>query len=545
MKHLLKHFKELTVYPKNAKELKGLILKLAVQGKLTDNWRSENPEIESASKLLERLKVEKEKLIKEKKIKKEKPLPIIKKEELIYNIPNKWKAVRLGEIGDWGAGSTPLRSNSLFYGGEINWFKSGELNNDIIDYESTEKITEFALKKASLRLNNPGDVLIAMYGATIGKTGILNIKGTTNQAVCACTPFSCISSQYLHLLLKALKNTFINQGEGGAQPNISRVKIRNQIFALPPLEEQKAIVEVVETLFKEVEQLEQLTVKRISLKEDFVTSALNQLTTNNAKKEWGFLQGHFHSFFNEASNIKKLRETVLQLAVQGKLTSEWRASNSTIESVSQSIQEALKNQKEITTGRKKFLANVNKVIFDDPNIPVNWVKSQFFNFCVLKRGHDLPKQDRIKGKYAVASSGGISGWHDEYKVERGVVIGRSGSTGKPHLINDKHWPLNTVLYGEDYCGNYIDYVYVFLQAFNFSEYSSSTAVPTLNRNKFLNELILIPPVEEQKAIVQKVNALMGLCDALEQEVQQGQEQSEQLMQSCLREVFEGENAVLV
>jgi len=539
---LLQHFKELTVRPKNAKKLKNLILKLAIEGKLTANWRVENSEIQSTSKYLEHLKVEKDNLIKEKKIRKEKPLSKIKKEELVNNLPKNWEMVRLGEIGDWGAGSTPLRSNSLFYDGEINWFKSGELNNGIIDYESKEKITELAIQKSSVRLNKPGDVLIAMYGATIGKTAILNIEGTTNQAVCACTPFSCISSSYLHLLLKALKDTFINQGEGGAQPNISRVKIRNQVFALPPREEQEEIVKVVETLFKEVEQLEQLTVERIDLKEDFVTSALNQLTTNNANQEWSFLQDHFKNFFNETRNIKKLRETVLQLAVQGKLTADWRENNPDTEPVSKSIEEAFKNQKVITTGRKKFLRPVDKVIFNDLKIPLNWVKTQFFNLCVLKRGHDLPKQDRVVGKYPVASSGGISGWHNEYKSERGVVIGRSGSTGKPHLIDNKHWPLNTVLYGEDYCGNYIDYVFVFLKAFDFSQYSSSTAVPTLNRNKFLNDLILIPPLEEQKAIVQKVNALMGLCDTLEQEVKQSQEQIAQLMQSCLREVFEPNNS---
>lgn len=83
-------------------------------------------------------------------------------------------------------------------------------------------------------------------------------------------------NEYLHLLLKALRQVFLNQGEGGAQPNISRVKIRNQIFAVPPLAEQKAIVETVKTLFKEVEALEKLTVERVSLKEEFITSALRE-----------------------------------------------------------------------------------------------------------------------------------------------------------------------------------------------------------------------------------------------------------------------------
>jgi len=316
---LLKYFHELTLHPANARQLKSLILQLAVQGKLTAQWRKENPDVEPAAKLLERVKAEKERLIKEKKIKKEKSLEPINSKEIKSIFPVNWSHVRLGDIGDWGAGATPLRSNSSFFDGNINWFKSGELNDGIIDYDSEEKVTETALAKASLRSNKPGDVLIAMYGATIGKTAILNVYATTNQAVCACTCFSCITNLFLHLLLKALRTNFLNQGEGGAQPNISRIKIRQQVIGLPPLEEQKAIVETVDKLFKEVEQLEQLTESRIRIKEQFALSALRRLAENNTPQEWEALQPHFHTFFNHAPNIKKLRETILQLAVQGKL----------------------------------------------------------------------------------------------------------------------------------------------------------------------------------------------------------------------------------
>ena len=137
---LLSLLKELSLHPKNAEELKGLILRLAIQGNLTSNWREENPSVEHASELLNRIEVEKQHLIAEKKIRKEKPLHPIK-DEILADIPNTWSAIRLGEIGDWGAGSTPLRSNPEFYGGDINWFKSGELNHGIMDYSSEEKIT--------------------------------------------------------------------------------------------------------------------------------------------------------------------------------------------------------------------------------------------------------------------------------------------------------------------------------------------------------------------------------------------------------------------
>ena len=154
-------------------------------------------------------------------IKSTKPLPPIQEDEKPFELPNGWEWVRLGEIGDWGAGATPLRSKLSYYGGSIPWFKSGELTSDYID-KSEETITELALAECSLRLNKKGDVLIAMYGATIGKTSILNVDGTTNQAVCACTPFLKDITKYLLLLLKAYKPRFIILGSGGAQPNISR-----------------------------------------------------------------------------------------------------------------------------------------------------------------------------------------------------------------------------------------------------------------------------------------------------------------------------------
>ncbi|MCK5312220.1 MAG: restriction endonuclease subunit S [Desulfobacteraceae bacterium] len=227
-----------------------------------------------------------------------------------------------------------------------------------------------------------------------------------------------------------------------------------------------------------------------------------------------FLFDNFDILAQSPGGVEKLREMILQMAVQGKLTQYWRSENTVIESQQEEIFKSFKNQDEIKTGRKQFLKKVNQVIFEDKKTPNNWVKSQFFNFCLLKRGHDLPKRKRKKGHYIVASSGGINGYHNEYIVEEGVVIGRSGSTGKAHYIEGKHWPLNTVLYGEDYCRNNKKYVYLFLKAFDFTKYSSSTAVPTLNRNKFLNELIFIPPLAEQKQIVAKVDSLMALCDHL-------------------------------
>ena len=141
-----------------AQDLKNSVLQLAIQGKLVE----QNPNDEPASVLIEKIKAEKEQLIKEKKIKKEKPLPEISEEEKPFEIPDNWQWVRLGDIGSWGSGATPSRSNPSYYGGKIPWLKTGELKDGYIN-SAEEFITEEALNKTSVKLNKVGSVLIAMY----------------------------------------------------------------------------------------------------------------------------------------------------------------------------------------------------------------------------------------------------------------------------------------------------------------------------------------------------------------------------------------------
>ena len=118
-----------------------------------------------------------------------------------------------------------------------------------------ESITEQALQEGSLRLNPIGSVLMAMYGATIGKLGILTKPMTTNQACCACIPYTGIYNKYLFYYLLSMRSIFIEKGKGGAQPNISKEIIVNSVFPLPPLAEQKRIVAKLEELLPLCEEL--------------------------------------------------------------------------------------------------------------------------------------------------------------------------------------------------------------------------------------------------------------------------------------------------
>ena len=231
-------------------EFRKRTLTLAIQGKLVP----QNPNDEPANVLLERIRAEKKAKLGKKyvdsyiyksddncyyeKVGTNEPVRL---DNLPFDIPDSWCWARLGNIGDWGAGATPARTKSQYYGGNIPWLKTGELNNDIV-YGSEEHITDEALKECSLRYCRIGDVLIAMYGATIGKLAIAGVPLTTNQACCACTPYEGIYNFYLFYFLMEEKDNFTQMGFGGAQPNISKEKIIKHLFPVPPYEEQKEIV---------------------------------------------------------------------------------------------------------------------------------------------------------------------------------------------------------------------------------------------------------------------------------------------------------------
>ena len=228
----------------NTKALRQKILDLAIHGKLVP----QDPNDEPASVLLERIRAEKERLIKEGKIKRPKKTNTTSDkphyENVPFEVPSSWVWTTLGEIGNWQSGATPSRLRKDYYGGNIPWLKTGDLNDGYIS-DIPEYITETALKETSVKLNPKDSVLIAMYGATIGKVGILSFPATTNQACCACTDY-LVKKMYLFYFLLANREKFIAMGGGGAQPNISKEKIVSTLIPLPPKQEQSRIVEGIE-----------------------------------------------------------------------------------------------------------------------------------------------------------------------------------------------------------------------------------------------------------------------------------------------------------
>lgn len=236
------------------KDMRDSLLQAGMMGRLTNQLTSDT----SVETTLESIEREKRQLIKDKKIKKEKRLPLINDEEIPHDIPDTWQWVRMGEVIDCAAGSTPLKTVPAYYeNGTVKWLLTGDLNDSYI-YDCKKRITEYALEKCSFRLNHENDILIAMYGATIGKLGICKTDLVTNQACLGCTPFKGLLYKYLFYVLKAEKANLIDKAEGGAQPNISRIKIRNHLMPFPPIEEQQRIVDKLDEMLPLVDALAQM-----------------------------------------------------------------------------------------------------------------------------------------------------------------------------------------------------------------------------------------------------------------------------------------------
>jgi len=195
--------------------------------------------------------------------------------EMIF-LKQGFEIVILEKVCETTSGGTPSRLRPDYYGGEIPWLKSGELNDGLIT-DSEEHITEEALKNSSAKIFPKGTLLIALYGATVGKTGILGIDASTNQAVCALFPKNnVLDRDYLHWFLKFKRNDFLNESFGGAQPNISQKLLRETKIPLPPLSIQRGIVAYLNSLRRKLEALKKLHAETEKEIEDLIPSILDK-----------------------------------------------------------------------------------------------------------------------------------------------------------------------------------------------------------------------------------------------------------------------------
>jgi type I restriction enzyme, S subunit len=194
---------------------------------------------------------------------------------------SEWIEKALGDIAETASGGTPDRKNSALFGGNIPWVKSGELEDGFI-YNTEENISQEGLKHSAAKLFPMGTVLMAMYGATVGKTAILKIEAATNQAVCAIFPKTELAhTDFVRYALIYQRPEILKLRYGGAQPNISQQVIRNLLLPVPPLAEQRKIAGVLGMVQRAIEQQEKL----LQLTAELKKTLLHKLFTEGLRGE--------------------------------------------------------------------------------------------------------------------------------------------------------------------------------------------------------------------------------------------------------------------
>ena len=412
-------------------------------------------------------------------------------QNLPFEIPESWEWVRLGDIGKWQSGATPSRTNKAYYNGNILWLKTGDLTDDYI-YKIPETITQKALQETSVKLNPIGSILIAMYGATIGKVGILTEPATTNQACCACSEFKGIHNLYLFYVLIAYREYFIHIGEGGAQPNISKEKIVATTVPLPPLAEQRRIVSAIESAFALIDEIEN---SKLSL----------------------------------SQFIKQTKGKVLDLAIRGKLVPQ----NPNDEPASVLL-EKMKNEQKT----KKIVTDNLDYPFE---VPENWAWCRLGDVNNIARGGSprpiqnylTDSKDGINwikigdtekgGKYIFSTQEKII--KEGIKKSRFVnaddfLLTNSMSFGRPYILKTNGcihdgWLVISI---EKRLLN-VDFMYYLLSSDFMYEQFSNTAVGSTVKNLKTETVqktpFPIPPLGEQKRIVQKIETIFKILDSIQ------------------------------
>lgn len=466
----------------NAQDLKSSILQRAIEGKLVPQRKEEG----TAKELLAEIRAEKARLIKEKKIKKSKPLPEITDEEKPFDIPDSWEWVRLGELGEWCSGATPSRQHPEYFGGNIPWLKTGDLNDGYIK-KVPESITNEGFQHSSTKINPIGSVLIAMYGATIGRLGILQIPATTNQACCACELFYGTYNKYLFYFLLANRKNFIKQGAGGAQPNISKAKIIDTTMPLPPMEEQHRIVAKIEELLPDIDAYDKAQTELRTIEQRFPDD---------------------------------MKKSLLQYAIEGKLVPQRKEEGTAKDLLAKIRAEKAQLIKEKKIKKTKPLPEITdeEKPFD---IPESWEWVRIGELFSLQAGKNIKAtyiyhEQTESYVYPCYGGNGVRGFVEFFNSEGDFpIIGRQGALcGNINRAKGKFYATEHAVLTTTFANTDVSWACYFLKALNLNQYATATAQPGLAVSKINQVLIPLPPLAEQHRIVAKLEELLPLCQQL-------------------------------
>ena len=534
------------------KKLRELILELAVRGKLVPQDAKDEP----ASELLKKIAAEKAKLIADGKIKKDKLLPPIKDTEIAFHLPHGWQWVRLGSVIDYVNGYAFSSKDFTDIG--VGVVKIGDIQNGRVEPAMMSRVSKAVVTRLDGRLKViKGDLLIAMSGATTGKLGFNDSEEIfyLNQRVGKIVPFM-LSKKFLYFDLTTKIATNLNQSAGSAIPNLSTEQINSITLALPPLAEQHRIVAKVDELMALCDQLETQHNNAAEAHEKLVSFLLGTLTQSQDAADfsanWQRIAAHFDTLFTTEASIDVLKQTLLQLAVMGKLVPQ----DATDEPASELLKKiAAEKAKLIAEGKIKKDKPLPPIAAEEKpfSLPVKWewvrlgdISSNVQYGYTDSANHQSRKilflritdiQDDAVNWASVPGCNIEMQDAKSYALEnQDIIIARTGGTiGKSYLVNG----LNQKAVFASYLiriGNLsstaAQYKKVFLGSMLYWDQliasSMGTGQPNVNGTALKNLVFSLPPLPEQHRIVAKVDEIMALCDRLKILVTDGNQLQQKL-----------------
>lgn len=519
--------------------LRELILELAVHGKLVP----QNSEDEPAKNLFQKILAIRERLIKEGKVKKYKPRINVVDSEDKLELPDTWKTVCLYEVFDVRDGT---HDSPKYQTEGYPLITSKNLFNGRLDFSDVSYISEEDHLKISERSKvDKYDILFAMIGS-IGNPVIVDTDrefSIKNVALFKYYDINLSSPEFLQIFLKHAAIEMREKALGGVQSFVSLGVIREFIFHLPPIEEQKKIVAKVNELMALCDQLEEQQTANLYTHQNLVKSLLETLTNaadvDELQTSWKKLAEHFDTLFCTEDSIEQLKQTILQLAIMGRLVKQ----DSNDESASQLKNKIKSDFEEMAKeGKAKRPSAVLNISNEETtfNLPNGWCWVRLQEIIQISSGDGLTaSQMNSEGNIPVFGGNGINGYHDKSNISKPtIVIGRVGFyCGSIHITPETAWVTDNAFittFSEENMN--LKFLYWLLKGTNLKENDSATAQPVISGRKVYPIIVALPPLNEQGRIVSKIEELYSLCETLYSKIEKAAEIKSMLSQTVVANI---------
>ncbi|ENG4075180.1 restriction endonuclease subunit S [Escherichia coli] len=531
------------------KKLRELILELAVRGKLVP----QDPNDEPASELLKRIAAEKAELVKQGKIKKQKPLPEISEEEKPFELPQGWEWVTLATVGEIVGGGTPKSDNPQFWAKNgIKWITPADLYGLKGKYitSGARDISPAGLSNSSARLMPKGSVLFSSR-APIGYVAIADAELSTNQGFKSCVPYIKESAEYIYYFLLASAKKIDAEASGTTFKEVSGAIVSKILLPLPPLSEQLKIVSRANELMSLCDQLEQQSLTSLDAHQQLVETLLGTLTDSQNAEElaenWTRISEHFDTLFTTEASVDALKQTILQLAVMGKLVPQDPNDEPASELLKRIAQEKAQLVKEGKIKKQKSLPPISDE--EKPfELPEGWEWSYLSDIGILARGRSKHRPRNNPTLYAdgtiplvqtgdVARSNGCINTYSALYNQLGLSQSKLWNKGTlcitiaaniadSGILNfDACFPDSVVgftPYENEIPVLYFHYFMMTIKS-TLEKFAPSTAQKNINIDILSQLFFPCPPLEEFHRIVDKVQNLLSVCDVLRAYIQSAQQ----------------------